>query len=239
MDIGQRVAVVTGGASGIGRSLCLALAEHGAAGVVVADVDGGGAAQVAAEIEAAGHRALAVPTDMSIGRTTSRRWSRGPRRPSGRSTCSAPTPGSSWTAASRCRTRRGPASGPSTCRPRLRGPGRAAGHAGQGRGLPGHHRVRRRPAHRARLGPVRRDQARRGRRSPSGCRSPTATGACGCRACARRRCAPTCSPRATARSRTMPAERAGLGTPQAAVDGVLTADDVARASWRPSATSGS
>jgi NAD(P)-dependent dehydrogenase (short-subunit alcohol dehydrogenase family) len=65
MDIGQRVAVVTGGASGIGRSLCVALAQHGARGVVVADVDARGAAQTAADIEAAGHRALAVTADMS------------------------------------------------------------------------------------------------------------------------------------------------------------------------------
>ena len=65
MDITGRVAVVTGGASGIGRSLGLALAEHGAAGVAVADIDAGGAADVAAEIEAAGHRALAVAADMS------------------------------------------------------------------------------------------------------------------------------------------------------------------------------
>jgi NAD(P)-dependent dehydrogenase (short-subunit alcohol dehydrogenase family) len=65
VDIGQRVAVVTGGASGIGRSICLALASHGARGVVVADVDAEGAAQTAADIEAGGHRALAVPADMS------------------------------------------------------------------------------------------------------------------------------------------------------------------------------
>jgi len=65
MDINGKVAVVTGGASGIGRALSLALAEHGAAAVVVADVDGGGAAQAAAVIEAAGHQALAVPTDVS------------------------------------------------------------------------------------------------------------------------------------------------------------------------------
>jgi NAD(P)-dependent dehydrogenase (short-subunit alcohol dehydrogenase family) len=65
MDISNRVAVVTGGASGIGRSICLALAAAGASGVAVADIDGPGAAKVAAEIEAAGHRALAVPTDVA------------------------------------------------------------------------------------------------------------------------------------------------------------------------------
>ena len=65
MDIDGKVAVVTGGASGIGRALCLALAESAAAAVVVADVDGGGAAQTAAAVEAAGIPALAVPTDMS------------------------------------------------------------------------------------------------------------------------------------------------------------------------------
>lgn len=64
MDVGQRVAVVTGGASGIGRSLCLAVGRRDAAAVVVADVDAPGAAEVAAEIEAGGHRALAVTADV-------------------------------------------------------------------------------------------------------------------------------------------------------------------------------
>jgi NAD(P)-dependent dehydrogenase (short-subunit alcohol dehydrogenase family) len=65
MDVGQRVAVVTGGASGIGRSLCLAFARRGAAAVVVADVDAAGAARVAGEVEAAGHQALPVTADVS------------------------------------------------------------------------------------------------------------------------------------------------------------------------------
>jgi NAD(P)-dependent dehydrogenase (short-subunit alcohol dehydrogenase family) len=65
MRVSEKVAVVTGGASGIGRALCLAFAEQGAAGVVVADLDGPGAAAVAAEIEAGGHRALAVTADMA------------------------------------------------------------------------------------------------------------------------------------------------------------------------------
>lgn len=65
MDIRNRVAVVTGGASGIGRALCLAFVTGGAAGVVVADVDAQGAAAVAAEITSAGNKALAVTADMS------------------------------------------------------------------------------------------------------------------------------------------------------------------------------
>jgi len=65
MEIKDRVAVVTGGASGIGRSLSLALAEHGAAAVVVSDVDADGAAMVAAEITGRGWQALAVAADVA------------------------------------------------------------------------------------------------------------------------------------------------------------------------------
>src|SRR5712691_8209827 len=65
MDVGGRVAVVTGGASGIGRALCLAFARQDAAAVVVADIDASGAAEVAAAIEAGGHRALAVTADVA------------------------------------------------------------------------------------------------------------------------------------------------------------------------------
>jgi NAD(P)-dependent dehydrogenase (short-subunit alcohol dehydrogenase family) len=65
MDIAGRVAVVTGGASGIGRAISMAAAAAGAAGVVVADIDGDGAAKVAAQIDGSGGRAVAVRTDVS------------------------------------------------------------------------------------------------------------------------------------------------------------------------------
>jgi NAD(P)-dependent dehydrogenase (short-subunit alcohol dehydrogenase family) len=52
VEVAGAVAVVTGGASGIGRALALALADAGAAGVVVADLDGAGAEAVALQIGA-------------------------------------------------------------------------------------------------------------------------------------------------------------------------------------------
>ncbi|HET8577794.1 MAG TPA: SDR family NAD(P)-dependent oxidoreductase [Methylomirabilota bacterium] len=60
----DKTAVVTGGASGIGRALCLALAREGAR-VVVADVDEAGMAKTAAGVAAAGSRAISVKTDVS------------------------------------------------------------------------------------------------------------------------------------------------------------------------------
>lgn len=66
MDIQGKVVVVTGGASGIGKALCQAFAQAGARGVVVADLDGDGAAAVAASIVTrSGAAALAARTDVS------------------------------------------------------------------------------------------------------------------------------------------------------------------------------
>ncbi len=51
MDVAGKVVVVTGGANGIGRALCEAFHRAGAARVVGADLDGDGAAKVAAGID--------------------------------------------------------------------------------------------------------------------------------------------------------------------------------------------
>ncbi len=47
MDINGKICVVTGAASGIGRALCLAFADAGAATVVCVDRNGDGAAATA------------------------------------------------------------------------------------------------------------------------------------------------------------------------------------------------
>ena len=61
----KKVALVTGGASGIGRALCFELGKRGAI-VIIADKHPEGAQGVAAEIRAAGGQAEAVGVDVAF-----------------------------------------------------------------------------------------------------------------------------------------------------------------------------
>lgn len=63
MKVAGARAVVTGGGSGIGAAICRELAARGAAGVVVADLDGEAAAAVAKEIGGVG-------VEVDVGRET-------------------------------------------------------------------------------------------------------------------------------------------------------------------------
>lgn len=64
MPLDGRIAIVTGGAQGLGRLFCLALAKEGAK-VVVADTNSRGASQVAQEIVEKGGNAFAIEADVS------------------------------------------------------------------------------------------------------------------------------------------------------------------------------
>lgn len=69
-DLEGRVALVTGGAQGIGRAICLALSRQGAA-VIVTDRNLDGASATAAMIDEAGGKADAIQLDVS----SDREWS--------------------------------------------------------------------------------------------------------------------------------------------------------------------
>jgi NAD(P)-dependent dehydrogenase (short-subunit alcohol dehydrogenase family) len=64
MEINNKTAVVTGGGNGIGKALCVALAEAGA-NVVIADIELDAAEAVKAEISATGAGCLALAVDVT------------------------------------------------------------------------------------------------------------------------------------------------------------------------------
>ncbi|MGP8098926.1 MAG: SDR family NAD(P)-dependent oxidoreductase, partial [Steroidobacteraceae bacterium] len=64
MQLKDKVAVVTGAASGIGREIARTFAHAGAA-IAIADLDHAGAQRAAAELERDGARAIALALDVT------------------------------------------------------------------------------------------------------------------------------------------------------------------------------
>lgn len=64
MKLNGKVAIVTGGGTGLGRAYALRLAEEGA-DIVIADIDPGTAKKVAGEVKSLGRRSLAIKIDVT------------------------------------------------------------------------------------------------------------------------------------------------------------------------------
>lgn len=75
MEMSQRVAVVTGGAMGIGAAVCQQLAESGFS-VVVADLDVTAATEVADRLAREGHTAEALQMDVGLAESIAAGFSR-------------------------------------------------------------------------------------------------------------------------------------------------------------------
>jgi 3-oxoacyl-[acyl-carrier protein] reductase len=65
LDLGGRVALITGGGQGVGRQIALHFARHNSGGVVVNDFHLDRAESVAEEIRAAGGKAMALQADVT------------------------------------------------------------------------------------------------------------------------------------------------------------------------------
>ena len=90
-----KVAVVTGGAQGLGRAISERLANEGAV-VVIADVNEQGVKTAAAAIaEASGARVVGVKTDVTSEADVAKLFDGAPSASSATSTSSSPTPRSS------------------------------------------------------------------------------------------------------------------------------------------------
>jgi len=64
-ELDNRVAIVTGGARGIGRAIAEKFLDAGAALVVIADLDGAGAEECARSLDPSGRRTLGIATDVA------------------------------------------------------------------------------------------------------------------------------------------------------------------------------
>ena len=65
MRLKDKVAIITGAASGIGKATAKLFAEHGAK-VVVADIDKNGGSQIVTQIQNGGNEAIFVETDVTL-----------------------------------------------------------------------------------------------------------------------------------------------------------------------------
>ena len=71
IDLSDKIALVTGGASGIGRGICIVLGDQGA-NVAVADINIQGASDVASDLSARGPRSAAFDVDVTVRESVDR-----------------------------------------------------------------------------------------------------------------------------------------------------------------------